>query len=472
MAVLMSCYAWPGGVGWGMLPLHGTSSWLCWCLATLGLGGWGGACYRYHGTSSWLCWCLATLGLGWGSGGACYRYHGTSSWLCVDVLLRLGCGGGVGHVTVTMELLHGCVDVLLRLAWGVGWGMLPLPWNFFMAVLMSCYAWPGGVGWGMLHVAMELLHGCVDVLLRLGWGGGVGHVTVTMELLHGCVDVLLRLGMTGWGGACYRAPWNFHMASVACLATLGLDEVGHVTVTMELLHGCVACLAWRITVTMAHMGGVGWGGAWYRHAPPQPHTVTHGNMVTVAPWLCVMSCYAWAWGGWGGNGMVPVPWNFFMAVLMSCYAWAGGVGWSMLHVTMTKFFMVTCNMSCYACAHTPRVGHVTVTMELLHGHDDVLLRLGGGVGWGMLPLLWDFFMAVLLRLGWGWDGAYYRCHGTSPKPNQFLKELAKLLGDANKWVRINSNFRRRHFWPRSMPFVIPQKAWKFTRLPVTLFPSS
>ena len=36
-----------------------------------------------------------------------------------------------------------------------------------------------------------------------GWGG-VGHVTVTRELLHGCVDVLLRLGWGVWGGACYR----------------------------------------------------------------------------------------------------------------------------------------------------------------------------------------------------------------------------------------------------------------------------
>ena len=104
-----------------------------------------------------------------------------------------------------------------------GWGMWPLPWNF-MAVLMSCYAWAGGVG----HVTVTMeLHGCVDVLLRLGWGGwggacyryhgtswlcwclarlglggvGVGHVTVTMEL-HGCVDVLLRLGLGG--GTCYR----------------------------------------------------------------------------------------------------------------------------------------------------------------------------------------------------------------------------------------------------------------------------
>ena len=85
---------------------------------------------------------------------------------CVDVLLRLGCGGGVGHVTVTMELLHGCVDVLLRLGWrgGVGWGMLPLPWNFFLAVLMSCYPWAGGVGWGMFPLPWNFFMPCAAVL--------------------------------------------------------------------------------------------------------------------------------------------------------------------------------------------------------------------------------------------------------------------------------------------------------------------
>ena len=64
------------------------------------------------------------------------------------------------------------------------------------------------------------------------------------------------------------------------------------------------------------------------------------------------------------------------------------------------------------------MGHVTVTMELRHGCADVLLRLGwGGVGWGMLPLPWNFVMAVLMSCyawgGVGWGGACYRYHGTS-----------------------------------------------------------
>ena len=64
------------------------------------------------------------------------------------------------------------------------------------------------------------------------------------------------------------------------------------------------------------------------------------------------------------------------------------------------------------------MGHVTVTMELRHGCVDVLLRLAWGVvGWGMLPLPWNFVMAVLMSCyAWGgvwWGGACYRYHGTS-----------------------------------------------------------
>ena len=59
--------------------------------------------------------------------------------------------------------------------------------------------------------------------------------------------------------------------------------------------------------------------------------------------------------------MLPLPWNFFVAVLMSCYAWAGEVGWGMLPLPWNFFLAVL--MSRYAWA---------------------------GVGWGMLPLPWNF----------------------------------------------------------------------------------
>ena len=157
----------------------------------------------------------------------------------------------------------------------------------------------------------------------------MGHVTVTMELRHGCVDVLLRLGCggVGWGG------------------------VGHFTVTMELHHGCVD----------------------------------------------VLLRLAWGVVGWG---MLPLPWNFIMAVLMSCYAW-GGVGWG-------------------------GVGHFTVTMELRHGCVDVLPRLAWGVvGWGMLPLPWNCFLYVDGAKAWktAADSLKVKCFQVSQQMRQYCKDI-------------------------------------------------
>ena len=126
------------------------------------------------------------------------------------------------------------------------------------------------------------MYGCIYIYIyprglrfsdgeAVGWGG-VGHVTVMFMLRWCYVDgrggvgwgmlpscscyVATLMGGVGWGGACYR----------------------HVHVTL--------------------MGGVGWGGACYHHV--------HVTLM----------------GGWGGVGHVTV--------MFMLRWWGGGVGWGML----------------------------------------------------------------------------------------------------------------------------------------------
>ena len=168
----------------------------------------------------------------------------------------------------------------------------------------------------------------------------MGHVTVTMELLLGCVDVLLRLG---WGG------------------------VGHVTVTMEVLLGCV-----DVSLRL----------------------------------------------GWGGVG----------------------------HVTVTMELQASHQMRQYGKdINDPSIGRMPAkagtqcsdsdwkSLKVWLPNQTRRKQKVAGIS-KVNPRL------VLQCYQWCW-----RRSTGNPKPNQSLKELAKLFGNANKRVRKKSSFCRRHF---------------------------
>ena len=128
-------------------------------------------------------------------------------------------------------------------------------------------------------------------------------------------------------------------------------------------------------------GGVGWGGACYRHV----------HVTLMLRW----------WEGWGGVGHVTV-----MFMLRWCYVdgrggvgW-GGVGWGMLP-----------SCSCYVDATL--MGGVGVGWGgacYRHVHVTLMLRWWegwGGVGWGML-LSCSCYVDATLMGGVGWGGACYR----------------------------------------------------------------
>ena len=186
-----------------------------------------------------------------------------------------------------------------------------------------------------------------------------------------------RSGGVGWGGACYR-----HVHVTLMLPWWeGWGGVGHVTV-MFMLRWCYVD------------GGVGWGGACYRHV----------HVTLMLRW----------WEGWGGVGHVTV-----MFMLRWCYVdGRGGVGWGMLpscscYVDATLMGGVGWGGACYRHVHVTLmlrwwerwggVLHVTVMFMLRWCYVDGR----GGVGWGMLPSCSCYVDATLMG-GVGWGGACYR----------------------------------------------------------------
>ena len=160
------------------------------------------------------------------------------------------------------------------------------------------------------------------------------------------------------------------------------------------------------------MGGVGWGGACYRHV----------HVTLMLRW----------WGGGVGWGMLPSCSCYVDATLM------GGVGWGMLpscscYVDATLMGGVGWGGACYRHVHVTLmlrwwegwggVAHVTVMFMLRWCYVDgrggvgccmlplcscyVDAMLMGGVGWGMLPSCSCYVDATLMG-GVGWGGACYR----------------------------------------------------------------
>ena len=73
------------------------------------------------------------------------------------------------------------------------------------------------------------------------------------------------------------------------------------------------------------------------------------------------------------------------------------------------------------------------------------------------------------------NGAGAAAQVTQSQTSFSMNWQSSLANRTSEWEK-KSSFRRSLFWPHSIPFVIPLgqtlKAWKFTRPPVTLFPSS
>ena len=341
---------------------------------------------------------------------------------------------------------------------GMGWGGVGGDVNV-MFMLRWCYV--DGMGWGGVGGdvnVMFMLRWCyVD---GMGWGGVGGDVNVMFMLRWCYVD-----GM-GWGGVGGGDVNVMFMLRWCYVDGMGWGGVGGDVNVMFMLRWC-------------YVDGMGWGGVG-----------GDGNVMFMLRW-----CYVdgMGWGGVGGDVNV-------MFMLRWCYV--DGMGWGGVGGDVNVMFMLRwcyvdgakawktaanfLNIKCFQVSHQLRQYCKDI-------NDASIGRMPAKAGTQCIDSDWKSLKVwlpnqskrkekvagtsrvnprlVLRCYQWCW-----RRSTGNPKPNQFLNELANLFSKSNKWARKKSSFRRRRFWPPSIPFVIPLgqtlKAWKFTRPPVTLFPCS